>query len=428
MVGTAGADNYLGGSWKLTSGNWAYDEDTKFSFTGNIGTLTLSLDAQTTYNFNLKDGDKYYSNNEGGNMTSTNCNNWTLYENGGNSHITTTDAGNYVFKVMWIDSNPHLWVTYPNGSVVYLCNNLSWTQPYAYILGTEYWNGEYGSGSNSRPNSIIMVQIDSSDIWKAEFSSPIGDGVMAFLKNIQDNYSNFYNTEAVYRTGYSSETPLFVPSKISSGTFNGTTYYSDGTTPTGEWHAYPTYTRSVTEGNFGTICLPFAATVEGATVFKIVSTVGSGDSMTGINLESVDNLEAGKAYIFKATGTELTATYSGSYTDASAGYGMMGNLSSTPATVADGNYIVYGNQLRKVAGATVTVGQYRGYITLAGIGEASARSANFIAFEDDQATTIDNLTISQFDKTAPMYNLAGQRVGENYKGIVVKNGKKYINK
>ena len=30
------------------------------------------------------------------------------------------------------------------------------------------------------------------------------------------------------------------------------------------------------------------------------------------------------------------------------------------------------------------------------------------------------------DKDAPAYNLAGQKVGKNYKGIVIKNGKKYV--
>lgn len=30
------------------------------------------------------------------------------------------------------------------------------------------------------------------------------------------------------------------------------------------------------------------------------------------------------------------------------------------------------------------------------------------------------------DENAPMYNLAGQRVGKGYKGVVIKNGKKYI--
>ena len=29
---------------------------------------------------------------------------------------------------------------------------------------------------------------------------------------------------------------------------------------------------------------------------------------------------------------------------------------------------------------------------------------------------------------AATYNMAGQRVGKNYKGVVIKNGKKYMNR
>ena len=30
--------------------------------------------------------------------------------------------------------------------------------------------------------------------------------------------------------------------------------------------------------------------------------------------------------------------------------------------------------------------------------------------------------------SAPVYNLSGQRVGSNYKGLIIKNGRKYIAK
>ena len=40
---------------------------------------------------------------------------------------------------------------------------------------------------------------------------------------------------------------------------------------------------------------------------------------------------------------------------------------------------------------------------------------------------VDNITVEQ-NVNAPAYNLAGQRVNDAYKGIVVKNGKKYLNK
>lgn len=51
-----------------------------------------------------------------------------------------------------------------------------------------------------------------------------------------------------------------------------------------------------------------------------------------------------------------------------------------------------------------------------------------LPFNDDETTAIDNITISQYDNDAPMYNMAGQRVSESYKGVVIQNGKKYIRK
>ena len=49
---------------------------------------------------------------------------------------------------------------------------------------------------------------------------------------------------------------------------------------------------------------------------------------------------------------------------------------------------------------------------------------------DDETTGIGELTASGIEdsKSAPMYNLSGQRVGNDYKGIVIVNGKKVIKK
>ena len=41
-------------------------------------------------------------------------------------------------------------------------------------------------------------------------------------------------------------------------------------------------------------------------------------------------------------------------------------------------------------------------------------------------TGIDNVTVDELDENAPIYNLAGQRVSKDAKGIVIQNGKKYI--
>lgn len=55
-------------------------------------------------------------------------------------------------------------------------------------------------------------------------------------------------------------------------------------------------------------------------------------------------------------------------------------------------------------------------------------SREFFALENE-TTSIANLNVNDnanFNADAPMYNLAGQRVGKNYKGVVIVNGKKMI--
>ena len=41
---------------------------------------------------------------------------------------------------------------------------------------------------------------------------------------------------------------------------------------------------------------------------------------------------------------------------------------------------------------------------------------------------IQDVTVAPADENAPMYNLQGVQVDENYKGIVIKNGKKFVNR
>ena len=44
------------------------------------------------------------------------------------------------------------------------------------------------------------------------------------------------------------------------------------------------------------------------------------------------------------------------------------------------------------------------------------------------ATGIKNVQTIEVNEKAPIYNLAGQRVGKDYKGVVIQNGKKFIKK
>ena len=414
----ASAEIVLRGSF--SNDNWA----TKISFVNDKATLSLREGQEIEFKLcNTDDNDKMFGNS--GWMQWDNCSNWSFSSSENNScHLRAAEGGTYTFILSGTVTEPKLSVEYPKSRTVYFCNNLSWEQPYAYILGTSYWDGNLGSGSNGRYWGIKMTRVEGSNIWKADFPSTISSDVIAFLKDEKNNADHFWQTQAVYREDFSTSKLLYVPNTGTSFSKNETTYYNEG-----EWHVYPTYTRPVTAGNFGTICLPFDATIEGAKVYEIASKVVNKDNglLTAINLgEVTGTLEAGHAYIFKATGSTLTATYSGTYADATEADGMIGNLNSNDVRVPNGNYVVKDNMICQVGigGSGVTCGQYRAYITLKDINEATSRSANFIGF--DESTGIESVQAEKSENA--IYNIHGQRVTDAQKGLVIVGGKKMLRK
>lgn len=69
---------------------------------------------------------------------------------------------------------------------------------------------------------------------------------------------------------------------------------------------------------------------------------------------------------------------------------------------------------------TVTEGDAANYKVRA------ANSMGGFGLADGTTTAIRNAAVTAADADAPAYNLAGQRVGTDYRGIVIRNGKKYI--
>lgn len=67
-------------------------------------------------------------------------------------------------------------------------------------------------------------------------------------------------------------------------------------------------------------------------------------------------------------------------------------------------------------------GKIQKYMSRVGMKESGAYMI------DGTLVGISNLTVEAENADAPAYNLAGQRVGKNYRGVVVKNGKKLIQK
>ena len=410
-------------------GTWdGWTLHTMTNTSGNIYSISLTLSGTGTYQFGIDVNGSFYKNN--GTMYWYNCTNWEFSTSASNCTINLADTGSGSYTFVWDNSTKKLSVTYPNLETVYFYNNHNWPNVFVYFLGSEYWdsNTNKGSGSKGRKNAYEMTQMGTSSIYQFTYPTGFSSAYIAFLKNRQDSYEYFWDTEAVYKNNFNSSKPLYVPNTTDPINLNYTNNDTKWTAywNTGEWHAYPTYTRSTTVNKFGTICLPFNATVEGATVYSLDSKVMDGSNLKGVNLSVVENLVAGTSYIFKATETTLTATYSGSYSDAIAG-AMVGNLSSTAKSVPEGDYIIYNNSITK-AGTGVTIGQYKGYIDISAVPAASARSIDFIAVDGEEETDGINSVHGVELNSSEMYNLSGQKVSSNYKGIVIQNGKKLINK
>ena len=93
----------------------------------------------------------------------------------------------------------------------------------------------------------------------------------------------------------------------------------------------------------------------------------------------------------------------------------IGNVAFTEETISDlkegDKVVVYGQLQKYKSGETITPEIKNCYLV----------SINGV-------TAINNITAAKVNVNAPMYNLAGQQVGKNYKGIVIQNGVKFVNK
>lgn len=100
-------------------------------------------------------------------------------------------------------------------------------------------------------------------------------------------------------------------------------------------------------------------------------------------------------------------------------------ISDGKVTTADGLYYAFatvnGKSGFKVLADGLTIPAKKGYLKL-----TAANAKGFFELEGGDATGISEIEAETTDDNAAIYNLAGQRVGKGYKGIAIKNGKKFV--
>ena len=143
------------------------------------------------------------------------------------------------------------------------------------------------------------------------------------------------------------------------------------------------YTRELS-ADYGTLCLPMAGSVSGATLYSVAGKQEEGGKLYIVLEEQGATLAAGEPYIFETDGSMLTATMSGPHSAVKAdANGLVGTyqLITAPAYSAPDNlnYVLAldnsNNTVFKRVGENVTVGAYRAYINIQNAGDYSPASA-----------------------------------------------------
>ncbi len=199
--------------------------------------------------------------------------------------------------------------------------------------------------------------------------------------------------------------------------------------------ATPDYTRTKpTSSVYGTLCLPYDATITGGTLYNIASASFT-DPNTPSTLQSITlvefgtTAEAGKGYIIKFSADEMTATFTSTNEVSTpiANNGLIGNPTTTGQNVAAGasNFVLQAGQLRYCNTVAATNGKYRAYIDASQIVNqevpAGVKSINLFL---NGADAIDG--INSVIENAEIYNIAGQRMNKLQRGVNIVNGKKVL--
>ena len=188
----------------------------------------------------------------------------------------------------------------------------------------------------------------------------------------------------------------------------------------------PTYTRDVTSGDYGTICIPYASSsYSGAEFYEISWMEMNGATPKGIWLDEVNgNLTAGKPYIFKATNTVLTVNCTGTAvaTPVEGVAGLTGTFEDIPNTnnILEGNYMISGNQFL-LCPAGCWLNANRAYIDASIIAGHTTKKAVIpgrrrVCLGENVSTGFENVTNGENTTI---------KVIQNGQLIIIRNGEKF---
>lgn len=200
------------------------------------------------------------------------------------------------------------------------------------------------------------------------------------------------------------------------------------------------YDRNFTMNQPCTVCLPFALTAEE------LATVGKAYTLSAVSASKATFTQAtaieaytpyllipsasGKLLEEIAAAKDIAAVPAEAKKSVSGSYSFVGTLQAKESVKTEGME-VYGfsaNEGKFVhASDKASIDAFRAYISVPSTALSTAASRS-IDLDFGGTTGINEIQNAQSSSAQATYDVAGKRVGKNYKGVVVSNGKKMIQK
>ena len=303
----------------------------------------------------------------------------------------------------------------PGSNATYSFPTYNWTGSTSNLMDAySFSNGEL---ANFETLDITTSNMSSGANWRAGY--------------VVSSYTNFTGapyysagTKTVDLASYEIDMSTVTKIQMGGNSGSGSIDVQEG--------GFVLKTRKFTEDQKSTVCLPYALTEAEAAAAGKFYELTSADGTT-LNFTEVKTTEANKPYVFIAAKkypfaeVALTKTPvaggAGSYTVGVYTFQGVSKKETVPSGVYGFN--AEDGAFSKTITDDVTINARRAYITVSGGGGDDARSLDINL---GNTTGISTVKTQVKDNDNTIYNLSGQRVGANYKGIVIKNGNKFITK
>ena len=188
-------------------------------------------------------------------------------------------------------------------------------------------------------------------------------------------------------------------------------------------------TRTLSSQYWNTFCVPFAISAETITdKFGAGTTITEFTSVDGSTMvfSEAATIEAGKPYLIKPGQDVVNPKFTDVTISAAlapvtiGGYSFTGVYGPT-AINTDGTdlFVTTTGGLSKPAEGKSTMKGLRAFITIPSGAQAKLSILG-------ETTAVDKIDAAEANDNGAVYNISGQRVSDNAKGIVVKNGKKIV--